>query len=103
MLGEQRQHVVEKADAGGDIRLAASIDIERKLNIGFRGLSVDGCCTSHSEVTQARVRCCYLNLALARWSGEQRSRRTSGMTRRPAEEFRPGPNFRYNRLRPPAA
>ena len=42
VLGEQRQHVVEKADAGRDVGLARAVQVERELDVRFGGLAVDG-------------------------------------------------------------
>ena len=41
VLGQQRQHVVEEADAGGDLRLAAAVQRQFQVDVGFRRLAVD--------------------------------------------------------------
>ena len=41
VLGQQRQHVIEEADAGGDLRLAGAVEIQFQLDRGFRRLAVD--------------------------------------------------------------
>ena len=42
MLGEEREHVVEEADACLDIGAAGAVDGDREGDIGFRGLADDG-------------------------------------------------------------
>ena len=42
VLRQQRQHVVEKADAGADLRLAGAVEIERELDLRFGGLARNG-------------------------------------------------------------
>lgn len=35
MLGKQRQHMVEKADAGGNLAYSCSVDVKLERNLGF--------------------------------------------------------------------
>ena len=41
--GEQRQHVVEEADAGGDLGLAGAVEVEGQLDLRLAGFAVDTC------------------------------------------------------------
>jgi hypothetical protein len=45
VLGEQRQHVVKKPDAGRHISPPRAIQIERQPHAGFGCLAVDGGCS----------------------------------------------------------
>ncbi len=53
MLGQQRQHVVEEADAGRDLRGAGPIEIEIQLDRGFGRLALDvgGACHAFKNTT----------------------------------------------------
>ena len=42
VLGEQLQHVIEEADAGGDVVAAAAFDLERAADLGLFGVALDG-------------------------------------------------------------
>ena len=42
VLGQQRQHVVEEADAGGDLALARAVEIQLEADLGLGGLAIDG-------------------------------------------------------------
>ena len=42
MPGQEREHVVEEADARGDLRAAAAVEIDFEADIGFRRLPLDG-------------------------------------------------------------
>jgi uncharacterized 2Fe-2S/4Fe-4S cluster protein (DUF4445 family) len=42
MLGEQLQHVIEEADAGGDLVAAAAFDLERAADLRLFGVALDG-------------------------------------------------------------
>ena len=42
VLRQQREHVVEEADAGGDVGLAGAVEIERERDLRLGGLAVDG-------------------------------------------------------------
>ena len=42
MAGEQIEHVVEKADPGGDIGHACAVEVHAHLDIGLLGLALDG-------------------------------------------------------------
>jgi hypothetical protein len=41
MAGEQRQHVIEKADASVDLRFTGAVEVERQLDFGFAGFAVN--------------------------------------------------------------
>ena len=69
MLGEQRQHVIQKADAGGDICLAGAVDVERQLDIRLGSFAVDGGGSWHRE-SLALEAGSYNILALAVWGSE---------------------------------
>ena len=49
MLGEQLQHVIEEADAGGDLVPAAAFDLERAANLRFFGVALNGGSSHHAE------------------------------------------------------
>lgn len=49
VLRQQRQHVIEEADAGVDLRLARAVEIERQVNRGFGGLPVNFSGAWHEE------------------------------------------------------
>ena len=42
VLGEQLQHVIEEADAGGDLVRAAPFDREAAADLRFFGVALDG-------------------------------------------------------------
>ena len=44
--GEEREHMVEEADARGDLRNAFAVEIQTERNVGLRGGSLDRC-SSH--------------------------------------------------------
>lgn len=54
MLREQRQHVIEEADSGVDLRLAGAVEIERQVDGRFGGLPVNFGGAWHGEVFAAR-------------------------------------------------
>ena len=41
MLGQQRQHVVEKADTRRDFGLPTAVELERERDLSFAGVSLD--------------------------------------------------------------
>ena len=41
VLGQQRQHVVEEADAGRDLRRGRAVEIDLQADIGFGRLAFD--------------------------------------------------------------
>ena len=41
MAGKQLQHVVEKADAGGNLVASAPVQVQPDADVGFCGLAVD--------------------------------------------------------------
>ena len=41
MLGQQREHVVEEADAGGDLGLAGAVEVQLQVDLGFGRLAVN--------------------------------------------------------------
>ena len=41
VLGQQRQHVVEEAHAGGDLRLAAAVERQFQFDVGFGRFALD--------------------------------------------------------------
>jgi hypothetical protein len=45
--------MVEKADAGGDIRLAGAIEADLDLDLGFAGFPPDGC-GPHGTISSKR-------------------------------------------------
>ena len=49
MLGEQRQHVVEEADARGDVGLAGAVEVERELDLRLGRFAVDGGGSCHAR------------------------------------------------------
>ena len=44
---KQGQHVIEETDPGGDLILAAAIEIDRKLNLRFSGIASNRCGSGH--------------------------------------------------------
>ena len=45
VVGEQRQHVVEEADAGVHLRLAPAVDLQGQVDLRLAGLPVNRCGT----------------------------------------------------------
>ncbi len=45
---DEIQHVIEEADAGGNLGFAAAIEIEAKSDIGFAGGAMDGGGAAHA-------------------------------------------------------
>jgi hypothetical protein len=44
VFGQKREHVVEKPDAGGDLRRSAAVEVQFELNVGFSRFTNDfGC------------------------------------------------------------
>ena len=43
MAGQKIEHMVEKADSGGNAGHAGAVEVYRYLDIGFLGLAPDGC------------------------------------------------------------
>jgi hypothetical protein len=43
MGSEQRQHVIEKANAGADLVMAFAVEIERQPDLGFTGAPFHSC------------------------------------------------------------
>ena len=54
VLRQQRQHVIEEADSGVDLSLAGAVEIERQVDGGFGGLSVNFGGAWHEEGLGAR-------------------------------------------------
>ena len=50
VLGQQREHVVEEADARGDLRAAAAVEIDFQADVGLRRLALDGGSAGHNCV-----------------------------------------------------
>ena len=40
VLGEQGEHVIEETDAGGEVRLAGAVEIQRQLDRGLGSLAL---------------------------------------------------------------
>jgi hypothetical protein len=53
VLGEQFQHVVEEADAGGDLVFAAAFNAEGAGDLRLFGIALDGG-ASHEASTSSR-------------------------------------------------
>ena len=49
MLGQKREHVIEKTDAGGDVADARAIEIELDADLRFSGFAIDGGGAGHGE------------------------------------------------------
>jgi hypothetical protein len=49
MLGQQSQHVIEEADTGVDVRLAAAVEIERQINGRLGRLPMNGGAARHGD------------------------------------------------------
>ena len=47
MFGQQGEHVVEKADAGGDARLADAVQQQFQFDVGFGRFAVDAGSAGH--------------------------------------------------------
>ena len=45
VVGEEGQHVVKEADAGGHFRPAPAVERQGQVDVGFAGFAVDGCGT----------------------------------------------------------
>ena len=43
VLAQQREHVVKERDAGGNIRAARAVEIDRDTDVGFRCFAVLAC------------------------------------------------------------
>ena len=56
VFGQQGQHVVEKADAGGDPRLADAVQQQFQFDVGFRRLAVDAGSSGHRSVRSDQSR-----------------------------------------------
>ena len=54
VAGQQREHVVEEAEAGLDVGLAGTIEIDRQHDVGFSGLAGNGGGTWHGVGFAAR-------------------------------------------------
>ena len=52
MFGQKGEHVVEEADARGDLPAAAAVEIDIEPDIGFRRLTLDGGRARHDQVLQ---------------------------------------------------
>ena len=48
---KQRQHVIEEANARGDLILATAIEIDRKLDLSFGGVASNRCGSGHGFAT----------------------------------------------------
>ena len=99
VLGQQRQHVVEKADAGGDIGLARAIQVERELNVRFRLFCGRWWRCESWQITQGENCGCYRHRSTARMTaasadGAERTAKTQIARQR----VLPGRNLRYNRM-----
>src|SRR5262249_10588114 len=44
---QQREHVVEEADAGGDVGAAGAVEVEGQLDLGLAGLAAELCGARH--------------------------------------------------------
>ncbi len=42
VLGQQREHVIEEADAGGNLALPGAVEIQLDADFGFGGFAIDG-------------------------------------------------------------
>ena len=42
VLRQQREHVIEEADAGGNLALPRAVEIQLDANLGFGGFAIDG-------------------------------------------------------------
>jgi hypothetical protein len=62
MPREQFEHVIEKAYAGSDVRLAGAIEVQFEPNVGLFGLAMDRSSTRHEQLavritgTKAEIR-----------------------------------------------
>ena len=55
MLGKQREHVIEKADAGVDGRRARTVEIELELDVSFGRLTLDRGGAGHGEQSSEQL------------------------------------------------
>ena len=60
MTGELVQHMVEKTDAGGNIRHPGAIKVNGHRNIGFLGLSFHGYLTHRIAFSRYIIKASYL-------------------------------------------
>ena len=51
--GQQREHVVEEADAGGDLRGAGAVEVQLDLDLGFGRLALDAGGAGHGQMILA--------------------------------------------------
>ena len=49
VVGEQGQHVIEKADAGAHLRLAPAVEAQGQVDVGLAGRPVYGCGTHETS------------------------------------------------------
>ncbi len=49
VFGEEFEHMVEEADAGGNVGPSAAIDVEDKFDVGFAGFAFDGGGAAHDS------------------------------------------------------
>ncbi len=47
VLAQQREHMIEEADAAGDVGLAGAVEVEGEVDFGFAGLAAKLCGASH--------------------------------------------------------
>ena len=55
VLGQQGQHVVEKADAGGDPRLADAVQQQFQFDVGFGRFAVDLGSAGHGQIAPLKL------------------------------------------------
>ena len=55
VLGQQREHVVEEAHAGGDLAPAAAVEVRVPGDFGFRRLALDVGGAGHSDQLRENV------------------------------------------------
>ena len=57
MLGQKREHVIEKADAGGDVAVARAVEVELDVDLRFSGFAIDGGGAGHGSEGSNGLRC----------------------------------------------
>ncbi len=55
VLRQQREHVVEEPDAGGNLALPGAIEIQLNANLGFSGFTIDGGSAGHKSKYEIRI------------------------------------------------
>jgi hypothetical protein len=54
VAGDEVEHVIEEADAGGDFGFAATVETEAETYVGFCGDAVDSGGATHASIFSMR-------------------------------------------------